>query len=406
MLEEMWKNSAIITKRNVDSNKTPISIPLTELKQVIDVHSCIVLNQLPDKSTGIDIEGFSEVEHIDDLTEKTIKVDYDNGVIYFHPFNVGKTLTVNYSGIGYTLISASRVYTKYDREGNVLETLEELIDRVRLQLDAIEHIGGAIEIIEKMENMNTTAQELHESLVLDMKNAKEANDELNNSVIKGNDTAKSLEQRITLARETNLGLANTIVSAEERDVMLKTTNATAQSTNTTLNNTITKAQNTNTTLNQTNTKAQSTNTTLENTITKVQEVIASAQDDIAIIESTGNETITVLDKEWTYNDSSKMYEKEITHNCASENIHITCKTTDTKEVLFLPWRIVDKSKILLKSDEMVGCTIVLNARYYRPLNLEKIDEEEIISARENKSTLLENMIRKINYEDFNGNTID
>ena len=75
-MEEMWKNSAIIAKRNVDDNQNPISVQLYELKPVIDVHSCIVLNQLPDEFHGIEIEGFTQVYDIDKISTKNFKVDY------------------------------------------------------------------------------------------------------------------------------------------------------------------------------------------------------------------------------------------------------------------------------------------------------------------------------------------
>ena len=138
----------------------------------------------------------------------------------------------------------------------------------------------------------------------------------------------------------------------------------------------------------------------------MEEALTHIQDDIAVINSTGNETVTVLATEWTYNNESKMYEKTITHNCASENIHITCKTSNTKEALFLPWRIVDKSKILLKSDEKVGVVINISARYYKPLNLESVDEGEIIEGRGKYNSLNDRMNTFVSFENFTGNTIN
>ena len=142
------------------------------------------------------------------------------------------------------------------------------------------------------------------------------------------------------------------------------------------------------------------------TKTQLEQTIAEAQDDIAVIESTGNETVTVLASEWVYSESSKMYEKTITHQCASENIHITCKTSDTKDALFLPWRILDKSKILLKSDEKIGVVINISARYYKPLNLESVDEGEIIEGRGKYNSLNDRMNTFVSFENFTGNTIN
>lgn len=162
---ELWKNSAVIAKRNVDSNQTPISVKLTELKQIIDVHSCVVLNQLPDETYGINIDGFTEVYDIEDVTTKSFKVDYANGVIYFHRYNIGKNIVSEYMGIGSYLLSASRIYTKYDKHGNVLETLEELLDKSKLYIEAIESMYGAVNVINKLDEDIVIGTTLHEDLI-------------------------------------------------------------------------------------------------------------------------------------------------------------------------------------------------------------------------------------------------
>lgn len=162
---ELWKNSAVIAKRNVDSNQNPISVKLTELKQIIDVHSCVVLNQLPDENYGVNIDGFTEVYDIEDVTTRSFKVDYANGVIYFHPYNIGKNIVSEYMGIGSYLLSASRIYTKYDKHGNVLESLEELLDKSKLYIEAIESMYGAVEVINKLDEDIVIGTTLHEDLI-------------------------------------------------------------------------------------------------------------------------------------------------------------------------------------------------------------------------------------------------
>ena len=94
----------IITQRNVDSMEKSYRVKLLEKKQVMDNHSCIVLSQIPDENYRITIEGFNEVLNSDELGNNNFYVSYSQGVIYFLPRYNGKTVVVEYYGIGYELI--------------------------------------------------------------------------------------------------------------------------------------------------------------------------------------------------------------------------------------------------------------------------------------------------------------
>lgn len=131
-------NPTIITKRNVDTNKNPISVSLTETKQVIDIHNCIPTNQSIDRNYGVDIEGLYEVFNSDEIENDNFYVDYEQGVIYFHSSRVGESITYRYKGVGYSLISASKVFTKIGAGGEILETLEEVIDEILAAKDDID----------------------------------------------------------------------------------------------------------------------------------------------------------------------------------------------------------------------------------------------------------------------------
>lgn len=118
----------IITKRNVDRNNNPISVRLTERKQVIDIHNCIPTDQTIDKSARVTIAGMTEVYNMDEITATTYFVDYEQGVLHFHHSQVGKTIEYSYMGIGYVAISARRVFTEVDgTNGNIVKYLDESI---------------------------------------------------------------------------------------------------------------------------------------------------------------------------------------------------------------------------------------------------------------------------------------
>ena len=79
---------------------------------------------------------------------------------------------------------------------------------------------------------------------------------------------------------------------------------------------------------------------------------------------------------------------------------ITFKNADTKEGVTMGYKIIDKTRILLKSDEAINLSVTLSASYYKPLINTDVDEGEIVGAREGKASLRDNMIRKINYKPF------
>lgn len=338
MTEELWKNSAIIAKRNVDSNQTPISVNLTELKQIIDVHSCLVLNQLPDEHYGIDIDGFTEVYDIEDVTTRSYKVDYANGVLYFHPNNIGKMLQVNYYGVGCTLLSASRIYTKYDKYGNVLETLEELLDKGKLYIQAIDSLGGAVEVINRVENANAIGTVLHENLLEDIEIGSELNKDLIDNNHIAENTITTLIQKTETGNQTINNLTDKTNLANQKNQELEVTTSNANNKNTELNNTI---------------------STANNTDTKLKDTILSGQDSINKINATGNKSLIIGTSQFVNNQYTW------THNMNNDNLIVNFIDSATSEPLMADYKIIDKNNILIRnSPEHPNIKVILSASYY------------------------------------------
>lgn len=327
----------IITKRNTDSSGNPISVKLIEIRQIMDHYSCVVLSQTPDELNRICIEGFTEVFDIERLDKKNFKVDYNQGIIYFHPFNIGKAISIEYYGTGYELISASKVFTKVDKYGNVIDTLESILERADLQLKLVETLGGAIKVIEKLDVNIKNANNLNAYFDEMLPEATGLKNELDTIVTDAKGWKDQLKQDVTDGKVLQPLLHNDIIQG----------NATKQ---------------------------------------QLEQTIANAQDDINKIEATGNEIVYISSSEWVYNDTSKMYEKQITHTCNSENLLVSCKSTDTKDALFLPWKPVDGNNILLKSDEPINTSVVISARYYKPL-IDNTTTQEVIDARKGEIDL-------------------
>lgn len=306
------ENPVIITKRNTDSEGNPISVYLIETKKIFSDGSFIVLKQIPDELERVTIQGYKEVFDVERMKVHEFKVDYEQGIVYFHPKAVGKTIVVEYYGKGYELISASRIFTKYDKFGNVIETLEDVIEKIHEIKPTLDRLTKSEELINEL-NENLDRLEI-------------LNPEMKNNIEVGTNVKNELE-----------------------------------------------------------------------------ESIANAQDDIATISATGNVEMLVSANEWHLNVD--VYEKEITHDLNSENPHLSFKNVDTKEGVTMGYKIIDKTRILLKSDEAINLSVTLSASYYKPLMTTNVDEGEILLAREGEANLRDNMIRKINYKLFTANSL-
>lgn len=306
------ENPVIITKRNTDSEGNPISVYLIETKKIFSDGSFIVLKQIPDELERVTIQGYKEVFDVERMKVHEFKVDYEQGIVYFHPKAVGKTIVVEYYGKGYELISASRIFTKYDKFGNVIETLEDIIEKIHEIKPTLDRLTKSEELINEV-NENLDRLEI-------------LNPEMKNNIEVGTNVKNELE-----------------------------------------------------------------------------ESIANAQDDIATISATGNVEMLVSANEWYLNVD--VYEKEITHDLNSENPHLSFKNADTKEGVTMGYKIIDKTRILLKSDEAINLSVTLSASYYKPLMTTNVDEGEILLAREGEANLRDNMIRKINYKLFTANSL-
>lgn len=300
-------NPIIITKRNTDSEGNPFSVYLIETKKIFSDGSFIVLKQIPDELERVTIHGYKEVFDVERMKVHEFKVDYEQGIVYFHPKAIGKTIVVEYYGRGYELISASRIFTKYDKFGNVIETLEDVIDSVYKIKPTLDRISKSEELIDQIHS--------------DLDKAEIIMPQLNELVTEGERVKEELD-----------------------------------------------------------------------------EVINAAQDDINMIKAAGNTEVLINVDEWVLNGT--MYEKEITHDLNSENVHVSFKNADTKEGATIGYKIIDKTRILLKSDEAINLSVTLSASYYKPLINTDVDEGEIVGAREGKESLRDNMIRKINYKPF------
>lgn len=385
----------IITKRNTDSNGSPISVKLVELRQVMDNHSCVVLSQIPCEVNRVTIDGFTEVFDIENLDYKSFRVDYAQGVVYFHPFNVGKGVTIEYYGTGFEMISASRIFSKLDKNGNTIDVLENILERSELQLDLVESLGGAIKVIEKLDIDIKSANDLNTYFDEKIPEATGLKNELNTVVADAKGWKDQLKQDVADGKVIQPKLQKNVEDAKVLQPLLNNDVTVGTPLQKNLHSDIVEAKKWKDQLHNDVEEGKVLRPLLEQTvndgnITKQQldQSIVNAQDDIAKIEATGNfmETISIASWDTVIENGMTMYTKNINHNLNSNAIIV--QIISENQGALIGWTRLDKNNILLKSDDRVLTDVIIASKYYKATQTISDDVvSEIIEARKGSTSL-------------------
>lgn len=341
---------------NLDENGEPKSIDINgEQNQISSIHYSVQLKQRPDEKNNLVViddlnNTLSQVEDMEDITENTYYVDYHNALVYFHRSKAGKTFVFNYWGVGYELIGASRVYDEHDVNGQtVVKTLQEIIDRGRECIDALNTIGNAIELLKRIENYIIVATELDKALKEDIKVGNQLHIDLTNDISTGSTLHKNLTNDITVGDKLHNNLTNDISTGTTLDTNLKAS--------------ITEGN---------TTKSELDKSRLE------------AQDDIATIKATGNGTWTIPSSAWVGTEPNLTC--VINHKMNSKNLIVNVVDTLTQKSMFADFRVIDANNIEMQSMEACSITVVINARYYSGKDANTV-QQEIIDARKGEINL-------------------
>ncbi|MFC3749255.1 hypothetical protein [Paenibacillus sp. GCM10012306] len=121
-----YQNSTI-TKYRVGTSSDPY-IDITESKKVFN--GVLQLNEIPVALNKVRISGYFEVptSENNNLAVNEYRVDYNEGLVYFHSSAEGKSLTAIYKGRGNHYVSSARVWT-VEQDGNVKQTLKDFVDK-------------------------------------------------------------------------------------------------------------------------------------------------------------------------------------------------------------------------------------------------------------------------------------
>lgn len=138
-----YNNPLIVALRSGKEDDPYIEVEDTQMI----VNGTIILSELPDEISHVLIDGYTEI-YKPPIANDNFIVNYTNGIVYFNPLEEGKNVTAKYYGRGNILISASRVYTKLNINGEVTQNVDgafNILDNQILNLKNVRIHEGDVE---------------------------------------------------------------------------------------------------------------------------------------------------------------------------------------------------------------------------------------------------------------------
>lgn len=156
----------IVCQYYKDKNGNPMSYHIRRNHQVSPKNYQIQLDGVPDEYRGIEVIepiGFSRVYNPDEITEKTYWVRND-GNVFFHKTMACKEVKMDYYSIGLPVVGCGRIYTLLDEEGNVIETLEDILSKGKTVVEALKTMNDVIVTIDELKTTQFEAIKCKEVL--------------------------------------------------------------------------------------------------------------------------------------------------------------------------------------------------------------------------------------------------
>ena len=200
----------------------PITVAKTET-QVTNAQACIMLKELPYRFTRVRLTDATmiEVDNADEvLTNKHYYVNYNNGMVYFHPSVGSKVFTFNYDSIGYVYTTSTRIATQWDGT-TVIETLQDMMDTMNHAILVSTTYATADDLIRDIEARTLVCKNSIDSKVAS------ANTSVDAKIVEANNKIGDVNTVITNANTTKASLQATIDSGNLAIYQTKTDNTLA-----------------------------------------------------------------------------------------------------------------------------------------------------------------------------------
>lgn len=248
----------IITKYNRDINGNPTTNHIIRRHTVSSENYQVVLDFIPSESLGVRIlepENIYQIYNSDELVEGTFYVDNISGKVFFDKTMSSKDVLIDYYSIGLEMIGCERIYTCIAPNGDVLETLGDILNGGKEVLEALKTMGDIVVVIEELKENIKIGNDVYERL---------------GSTI---DVATKLLQDLT-AKNTEVRQTITDAETKKQEVITITNNAEKkkQEVNTTISNADAKKRELESTINSANTKKGELESTMITSDTKKSEL--------------------------------------------------------------------------------------------------------------------------------------
>lgn len=248
----------IITKYNRDINGNPVTNHIIRRYTVSSENYQVVLDFIPSESLGVRIlepENVYQIYNSDELVEGTFYVDNISGKVFFDKTMASKEILIDYYSVGLEMIGCERVYTCISPNGDVLETLGDILNDGKEILETLKTMGDIVVVIEELKKNIKIGNDVYERLGLKI------------------DVATKLLQDLTAK---NTEIRQTIADAEtkKQEVIVVTNNAETkkQEVNTTISNADSKKRELESTISSANTKKSELESTISTSSTKKSEL--------------------------------------------------------------------------------------------------------------------------------------
>lgn len=276
-MEQYNDNSSILYERLYDSvTGNPIIIPTTEVQECNN-HGIITLSLIPNESEGLEfpeLNNMHEVYNAEDVVgENDFYCNYKRGDVYLHESKWHKKHKISYKGEGISFIGANRVYTQRDKDGNVVQTLDYIIEKGMEAIESLLIIGSAIQVLYRLEQDIADGNELHTNLQSDISTGEPLHTQLRKDI---NDANTFKDQ-----------LNEDVADGKILDESLKIQNPRA-----------------------------------EQNLANLNKAMTDCADDIANITKTDNGVAIVTTANWGTADSEGFYHCTVTHTANSKDLNL------------------------------------------------------------------------------------
>lgn len=171
----------IVAQYYTDYDGNPMSYHIIRKFQISPNNYQIQLDGVYDKHKGVEViepDNMFRVKNHDELSKNKYFVRAD-GNVFFDESMAGKTVKVDYYSIGLPCIGAGRIYTLLDDKGNVIETLQDIIQAGQLAIESLKTFGDVKIVIDEIKTSQYLALKCKQSLDEGIDEARYLFDKLN-----------------------------------------------------------------------------------------------------------------------------------------------------------------------------------------------------------------------------------